>query len=85
MKLTFRIDYEFCPKGHKWVFLSGCQHSDCWWCEECNCFYEPSVRKLKLGVINKNYYCDREAELIQTAKFKQWKEKLTIKDMENNL
>lgn len=80
---TFSLDYTYCPKGHTdWVYIkSSTLYSDIFWCEKCDCFYEPSVRKIARGVINKNYSSDREGDLIKRAKFTAWKETLTYNDM----
>lgn len=81
--LTFQIDYEYCPKGHgDWIFIpSSTLYPDIFWCEKCDCFYEPSVRTVKRGTINKNFNSDREKDLIDRAKFLNWKNKLQPKDM----
>lgn len=84
--ITFNIDYQFCPEGHgDWIFIpSSTLHSDIWWCKECDCFYEPSVKKIKYGVINKNYNSDREDDLKKRAIFLKWKNGLSYKDMPKN-
>ena len=81
--LTFQIDYEYCPEGHlDWIFIpSSILYPDVFYCEKCNCFYEPSVRKVKIGQINKDFSSDREADLIKRAKFLKWKNNLQLVDM----
>ena len=84
-KLTFEIDYSYCPKGHSWLFIpTSTLFADLFWCRECDCFYEPSVRVVKYGVINKNFNSDREKDLIKRAKFLEWKKTLNYKDMPIN-
>lgn len=79
----FSIDYTCCPKGHRWIFIpSSTLYSDTWYCEDCECLYEPSVRKIKKGNINKNFHTDREADILKRGKFLKWKDKLTYKDMD---
>ena len=81
--LTFNIDYTYCPKGHgTWTHIpSSTLYSDIFFCEDCDCFYQPSVRAIKRGTINKNYNSDREGDLIKMAKFINWKKQLTMIDM----
>ena len=80
---AFQIDYEYCPKGHEdWVYIpSSTLYPDVFWCEKCDCFYEPTVEKLVRGKINKNFNSDREQDLIDCARFLRWKERLQPKDM----
>ena len=81
-KLTLDIDYTYCPKGHgDWVYIpSSTLYSDLWWCKDCDCFYQPSVKRIEKGVINKNFNSDREKDLRNYADFLQWKQRLSIKD-----
>ncbi len=81
--LTFQIDYTYCPKGHgDWIFIpSSILYPDIFYCESCDCFYEPSVKKLERGKINKEFSSDREADLIKRAKFLKWKSNLQLSDM----
>jgi len=83
--LNFQIDYTYCPKGHgDWIFIpSSTLYPDIFWCKQCDCFYEPSVRAVKRGMINKNFYSDRELDLIKHAEFIEWKKGLNYKDMLN--
>ena len=79
--ITFQIDYEFCPKGHKWIFLpSSLLCYDLFYCEPCGTFYEPTVKPKSFEAINKEFSADQSDELIQNAKFRQWKNNLTYKD-----
>ena len=81
--ITFQIDYTFCPKGHSdWVFIpSSTLYPAIFWCEKCDCFYEPSIKQVKRGTINDDFVSDRESDLIKRAKFIKWKSKLQPKDM----
>ena len=80
--LTFQIDYSNCPKGHDWTWIrSSTLYPDVFWCEKCDAFYEPTVKKLERGKINKEYSSDREADLIKLAIFLKWKNNLQPKDM----
>lgn len=82
--IQFEIDYSFCPEGHRWVYLSAnLLYPDVFYCEKCNCFYEPTVRKVERGAINKDFSSDRERDLIARAKFLDWKNNLTFKDWES--
>jgi len=80
--ITFDIDYSYCPKGHDWIHIgSSTLYCDVFWCEQCDCFYEPTVKAIPRGDINKSFNSDREQDLIDYAKFLAWKSKLTMKDM----
>jgi hypothetical protein len=81
--ITFQIDYTYCPEGHgDWVFIpSSTMYSDIFYCPKCDCFYQPSVKKIKRGEINKDYNSDREKDLIEYAEFIKWKNGLSKKDM----
>ena len=81
--ITFNVDYTYCPKGHgDWIFVgSTTLYSNIFWCEKCNCFYEPSVRKVTAEDINKNFNSDRAKEIVKRAEFLKWKSGLSYKDM----
>lgn len=82
-KIAFDLDYQFCPKGHLWTFVPvSTLYSDIFWCEKCDCFYEPSVRKITKEILNKNFSSDRASEIISLAKFYNWRSSLSKKDME---
>lgn len=82
-KLQFDIDYTYCPKGHgDWTFIpTSTLYSDLFWCEKCNYFYEPSIKMIKKGDINKHFNSDRENDLKIRAKFLKWKSGLSYIDM----
>lgn len=85
-KLTFEIDYSFCPQGHDWTFLpASTMYSDIFWCADCGCFYYPSVKKLTPDQLNKDFRSDRAAELVRYAEFRKWRDGLSIKDMPKNV
>jgi len=79
----FSIDWTYCPKGHgDWIFIpSSTLYSDIFWCEKCDCFYYPSVKKIGKEELNKNYNSDRADDLIKRANFLKWKNSLSYKDM----
>lgn len=83
--ITFQIDYTFCPKGHgDWVFVpSSTLYADVFWCEKCDCFYSPTVEKMTKEKLNKEFYSDRAADIIERAKFLKWKDGLNYSDMKN--
>ena len=79
---TFNIDYTFCPKGHAWIFIpSSTLYSDLFWCSKCDCFYEPRIGVVKKESIKKQFVSDRVNDLINRAKFLDWKSKLEYNDM----
>lgn len=82
--LTFQIDYTYCPKGHAdWIFVpSSTLYSDVFWCEKCDYFYVPTVKKVSYIEINKDYNSDRAKEVKQYAEFLKWRKGLTRKDMD---
>ncbi len=82
-QLTFDMDYTYCPKGHgDWIHMpSSTLYPDVFWCDKCDCFYEPSVRPLKKGKIDEDYTVGREDQLKKMAKFISWREGLSFKDM----
>jgi len=81
-RITFDVDYSYCPKGHAWIHIgSSTLYWDVFWCEKCDCFYEPIVKAVPRGTINESFSSDRESDLIEYAKFLAWKSKLTMKDM----
>lgn len=81
-EVKFNIDYTYCPKGHgDWVFIpSSFLYSDLFWCENCHCFYEPSVRRIDSEKINKSFSSDRASELVERANYIKWKNSLTMND-----
>lgn len=81
-QLTFSMDYTYCPKGHgDWIFIpASTLFYDVWFCEKCDCFYEPTVTKIKKGAINKNFHSDREKQLFDRAMFLKWKNALSYED-----
>jgi len=82
-RYTFDIDYTFCPKGHGgWTLIeSSILYADVFWCPDCDCFYQPTVKAVPRGEINKSFNTDREQDLVDLAEFLAWKSKLTRKDM----
>jgi len=82
-QVTFQIDYTYCPKGHgDWIFIpSSTLCYDVFWCEKCDCFYEPIVKEMKKGKIKEQFNETREDDLKKRARFLAWKEKLQYKDM----
>lgn len=83
--ITFNTDFSYCPKGHEWRFIpSSTLYGDIFWCEQCDCFYYPSVKKLTKENLNKEFYSDRAEDLIKRAKFLQWKDSLNYKDWEKH-
>lgn len=83
MQRILSWDDRHCPKGHgNWVFIpASILYSDLYWCEDCECFYEPIVKKLPYDVLNEQYSSDRAADLVKRARFLMWKDSLTMKDM----
>lgn len=80
--ISFNIDYSYCPKGHSWIFISqSTLYSDIFWCEDCDLFYYPSVKPLTQAKLNENFSSDRAYDIIKLAKFKKWKDTLSLKDM----
>lgn len=80
--VTFNIDYTYCPEGHAWTFIpASTMYSDIFWCEKCECFYYPSVKRMTADQLNKDFCGDRAADLIRYAEFLRWREGLSIKDM----
>lgn len=83
-QITFSVDFSYCPKGHSWTFVPpSTLYSDIFWCEDCNLFYYPSVKPITKEKLNLNFSSDRASDIIKLAKFKKWKDTLSIKDMPN--
>lgn len=84
--LSFQVDYSFCPEGHnEWVFVpSSTLYGDIFWCDKCDCFYLPSVKKISKERLNVGFLSDRAQEIIELARFIKWKNSLSVKDMPRN-
>ena len=81
-QVQFNVDYSFCPKDHPWIFVpSSTLYSDVFYCENCDCFYFPSVEKLTKEKLNREFSSDRANDIIKQAKFIQWKNSLRYSDM----
>ena len=81
-QLQFSVDYEFCPKGHTWVFIPASNlYSDIFWCGTCEKFYYPSVKSMPKEKLNEMFASDRAGELIKRAEFIKWKNGLNVNDM----
>ena len=85
MSQTFNIDYTNCPKGHNWIFIpDSILCYEVWWCEDCQCFYEPTVRKLNQKKIDEQFGKGRSEQLKQRANFIKWKSNLKMADFINS-
>lgn len=81
MSRTLQWDDEYCPNGHKWIFIpSSTLYSDLYLCKECDCFYQPTVKRLAKERIAQQYTSDRVGQLIERAEFLEWKNNLKYKD-----
>lgn len=78
-------DDTYCPAGHgDWVFISATTlYSDLYWCPTCDCFYQPTVKKITYEELNKDFSSDRAADLVERGRFLKWKDGLSYKDMED--
>lgn len=84
--ITFQIDYEYCPQGHTWTFIpSSTLYPDVFWCEECKCFYNPTVEKVVAAKLNERFSSDRAGDLIKYARFLRWKAGLSMGDMPSDV
>jgi len=72
---------KYCPKGHIWQFVGASGlFSDYYYCPKCDEMWEPTVRKLSLKNITKNYNESRPLEMKKRAQFLMWQESLTPND-----
>lgn len=76
-------DDRYCPKGHRWQFVSAsglypdyyyCAHSD------CDRFWEPTVEVVEDSSIASRYNDDRPQQMRDMANFLTWQDSLTPKD-----
>lgn len=68
MSRTLHWNDEYCPNGHKWVFVpASTLYPDYYYCSEEDEFWEPTVRKLKVIDIAKQYNGDRPNAMIVHA------------------
>lgn len=59
---------EYCPNGHKWIFCAASTlYPDFYYCEIDEQFWEPTVKKLKVEDIAKQYNGDRPNAMVMYA------------------
>lgn len=83
MSRTYSWDDTYCPKGHgSWVFVpASTLYPDIYWCDKCDCFYNPICVEMSYDELNEDFSSDRASDLIQWAKFLKWRDSLSPKDM----
>ena len=84
MSRTLSWDDEHCPNGHKWIFCpASTLYPDFYYCEEDEQFYEPTVKKLPVETIAKQYNGDRANAMVVYALRNEALEKLRYKPFED--
>jgi hypothetical protein len=87
MSRTYTWDDTYCPEGHgAWVFIPAATlYSDIYWCRVCDCFYQPTVKRVTYDKLNREFSSDRAEALRQRGAFLAWKANLSPKDMPSEL
>ena len=83
MSRTINWEDKYCPKGHKWQFVSSSGlFPDYYYCSHnaCDRFWQPTVEVIDESVIAEDYNQDRPQKMRDMANFLTWQENLTPKD-----
>jgi len=73
---------DFCPKGHKWIFVSASLLSDDYfYCAECDKIYGITVKEIPKKWFDKNYNTDRFGRMKELALIKEARTKVTKDDL----
>lgn len=76
------INNEFCPRGHKWIFIgSSLLYSGYYYCPKCDKIYKPTVREVTKEEIENNFNNRRYNEMKDLAKYIEARKKVTKNDL----
>lgn len=82
MPVTYQINDDYCPKGHKWTFVGATTlFSDCYYCKECDKIYQPTVKEVTKEWFKKNFHTDRYNDIKYYASVLDAREKVKNEDL----